>query len=469
MLRLGRGAAFPASVLLAAYAMALVHPCAREARAAEIQPGARALQEQMIEAARTVTPAVVNVTGVYRRTVYVLPRSPFWDFFGPFGVEPREHEATSSGSGVIVRREEDHAIVLTNAHVVADAHEVRVRTVAGDTHPAEVLAEDPDEDLAVLRIPMDGEPVTVAEIGDANDLRVGQWVLAIGNPFGLSNTVTQGIVSAVDRVLPEESRYRDFIQTSAAINHGNSGGPLVTLKGKVVGINTAVVNPTAGRGGAAAFAGIGLAVPMSEARLDSLLSAGRVARVSLGIEAVAVPQERFASGGVLVQAVRNEHVRAAGLRAGDVLVAYNGRPVRTPADLGRYQAATEPGDEVRLTVLRGEDRRTITFTAKAAAAPPVNWAGIEVAPLTDRARRRYGYTRRAAGVLVERIRTGSPASRTALGPGDLIMRVNNAQVDDPEAFHKAMSREQDANVVYLMAYLRRAREVRFVRVRREEE
>jgi S1-C subfamily serine protease len=439
--------------------------CACSARTAE---GYRELQEAMIRAAGEVTPAVVNVTAVSRRKVVSVPRMPFWEFFGPLDIGPRTRQAVSNGSGVIIRYRDGRAVVLTNHHVIAGADEIRIRLSDSDKqYPAELLQRDADEDLAALAFEVRRDRVHVAKIGDPKALRVGQWVLAIGNPFGLSNTVTQGIVSATDRVLPEESRYRDYIQTSAAINHGNSGGPLITLEGEVVGINTAVVNPTR-RGGTGSFAGIGLAVPLSAARLEALLSTGSVGRVALGIFGRNVEKDTPPGRGVRVDEVHGEAARSAGLQAGDVIVECNGRSIGDADDLGRALALLEPGERFVLKIYRdGEERPLRVVAQRESDAAPQNWTGLVVAPLDEAARKRHGYTARAQGVLVERAEPGSPAARLPFREGDLVLQVNSDRVTTPEAFREAIVAAGDAPAIYLIAYLQRYRDTRFVKIRRE--
>ncbi len=419
------------------------------------------LQARMIRAAEETTRSVVNVRAVSRRRVMTLRRDPFWEFFGPLDIQPRTQEAESNGSGVIVRLRDGEAVVLTNHHVVADADRVYIRLSASEREiQARILADDEDADLAVLAFRPEG-PVVVAELGDPGALRVGQWVLAIGNPFGLSNTVTQGIVSAVDRVLPEQSRYRDYIQTSAAINHGNSGGPLITLDGKVVGINTAVVNPTA-RGGQGAFAGIGLAVPISAARLDSLLGTGRVGRVTLGL--YGVPAE---GGGFRILALRTDAVRAAGLRVDDILLRCRDRRVDSADDLRRALATLEPGDAYTLTLRRDARELRLTLTAATDTVELAeNWTGLQVTALTAAMRERYGYRADAKGVLVQDLAADSPAARLPFAPGDVITQVNSTPVATPEAFHRALMDVADAQSIYVVAYLQRYRGMRFVKITR---
>jgi S1-C subfamily serine protease len=430
----------------------------------------QALQAEMIRAAKAVTPAVVNVTAVSRRRVLTLRRHPFWEFFGPLDIEPRMREARANGSGVIVDYRDGRAIILTNNHVIEDAETIRIRFAESSRElPAALLQADPSADLAALAVEVARERVTVARVGDHSELQVGQWVLAIGNPFGLSNTVTQGIVSAVDRVLPEESRYRDYIQTSAAINHGNSGGPLITLDGDVVGINTAVVNPEA-RGGTGAFAGIGLAVPLNPARLEALLTEGRIGRVSLGVVTTELSGPAGAPAGLRVERILGASAREAGLRPGDVILGCAGREITDRESLRRVLATLEAGERFPLRVRRDGAERTLTLVARVddGAAPLAGWTGLVVGPLDDEARETYGYSRRSRGVVITHIVPDSPADELPFQVGDAITQVNSTRVRTPQEFRAAMDEAEKRKTVYVVAYMNRLGGNRLVKITRED-
>lgn len=427
------------------------------------------LQAEMIDVAKKVTPAVVNISAVSTRKVMVLRRNPFWDFFGPLDIKPRTRESESSGSGVIVLRKEGRAFILTNNHVIDGADRLTVTLLDGRKYKASVVRSDTNEDLAIISIEVSKTAnIVTAELGDPRALQVGQWVLAIGNPFGLSNTVTQGIVSAVDRVLPEESRYRDYIQTSAAINHGNSGGPLVTLGGKVIGINTAVVNPVQG-GSAASFAGIGLAVPINQKRLESLIKTGAISRARLGIFGNTAPGDVFANGGFLIGRVYGENAKKAGLREGDVITHVNEKRIRTREELAKSLATVEAGDEVAVRVYRDGIVLTIKVLTESSStiSQKSEWTGLKLSALSNSLRQKLGYSSRAAGLVVTGIEENSPASETPLSVGDLIVQVDDIRVKTPEEFINAVLKAKNPDSIYVMAYLNRYRGVRFVRIARD--
>jgi S1-C subfamily serine protease len=418
------------------------------------------LQEQMIEAAKRITPSVVNITAVTRKTVMTRSRHPFYQFFGPLDIKPRVTEATSIGSGVIVAHIEGAAYVITNHHVISGADRIGIRLVDRNTFSAKVVRADKDEDLAILSFETGAYPVVAAELGKPGDLQVGQWVLAVGNPFGLSHTVTQGIVSAVDRVLPEESKYRDYIQTSAAINHGNSGGPLINLEGKVVGINTAVVNPEQG-----AFAGIGLAVPISMSRLKSLISTGSVARSDLGVYGRTATRDEFQTGGFVIEEVRSDTARKGDLRVGDIIISYNSKVVSGLQDLKQRLATTEPGETVSLRVKRGSVILGVQVKTEAGKGRlAANWLGLTVRVLDAKAKRQLGYTARSRGMLVLAVSSDGPAARTPLRAGDVIMQVGREPVSSMDDWKTALEGYADQGTVPLMAYLTRYGRVGVVKI-----
>jgi serine protease Do len=369
---------------------------------------------------------------------------------------------------VIVEQRKGKAFIVTNNHVIDGADELRVKTLSGKTFNASIVRSDPSEDLAIISINVKRGEVSVASIGDPDSLQVGQWVLAIGNPFGLSNTVTQGIVSAVNRVLPEQSRYRDYIQTSAAINHGNSGGPLVTLDGKVVGINTAVVNPSASNSSSAAFAGIGLAVPFSSQRLLSLLKTGSIGRAKLGIMGASAPKEIYRRGGFLIEKVYGKNAIQAGLAAGDVIIGMNGRDVRGKSDMAKIIATIDPGDKIKITFMRGQNIKQTILVAETTDRSQATggWTGIHVKALSAELRKRYGYTSRSKGVVITEIENGSPAEDSPLKEGDAIAQINNIRISTPEEFSRVMARFSKAKKIYVLAYLNEYKGMRFVLLKR---
>lgn len=394
---------------------------------------------------KRTTPAVVNI---YTRKV-VRQRSPlsplmddpiFRHFFGdrlPMGV-PRERVENSLGSGVIVRAD---GIVVTNDHVVNQADEITVVLSDRREFEAEVVGTDERTDLAVLRLKTDGATLPVLNLADSDALEVGDLVLAVGNPFGVGQTVTMGIVSAVARTTGggDHHDFRSYIQTDAAINPGNSGGALVDVNGDLVGINTAIYS----RDGA--NVGIGFAIPanMVKVTVDSLLSEGRAVRAWFGASGQPVTHDIAQSlgmprpAGVLINALHpNGPAKRAGLRTGDVVIAVDGQPVDDPAEL-RYRLVTQPvGGTVTLTVLSGGGQRHMPVTLIAPPEdPPRNvtklddrdgpFADAEVANLNPALAEEMGLDGLKQGVIVLRVLRGGRAARLGLRPGDLITRVND--------------------------------------------
>src|SRR5438093_916796 len=316
------------------------------------------------QVAETVAPAVVNINTVTRGAA---GRTPIEEFFGEeffrrfFGEVPeREQVQKSLGSGVIV---DPSGIVLTNAHVVERATEIEVVTADGKKHKAKVVGADRRTDLAVLRL-QGGGPYPSATLGDSDKVKVGDWVLAIGSPFGLQQTVTAGIISAKGRTLGQ-GPFDDFLQTDAAINPGNSGGPLVNMQGEVIGINTAIVSRAGGS------LGIGFAIPIALARkvYTELTTRGKVTRGWLGVSVQPLTAELAKSfgaadrEGVLVaDVVEGSPAQKSGLQAGDVVRELNRQRVRTPAEFERLARALKDGDRVMLLLQREQSPLFVAFT-----------------------------------------------------------------------------------------------------------
>jgi Do/DeqQ family serine protease len=325
---------------------------------------------------RQVMPSVVNISSVQVITTYEYSpfladpffRYYFGDRLGEF-VVPHEQRRTSLGSGVVVN---DGRTVLTNYHVVEQAREVRVTAMDGHTLAARIAGTDERTDLAVLKL--DDETLPAARLGDSEALQVGDIVLAIGSPFGLGNTVTMGIVSAIGRGSLGIADYEDFIQTDAAINPGNSGGALVNTRGEVVGINTAIFSRTGG------YQGIGFAIPSNMARgvLDGILEHGRVVRGYAGIYLQPLTPEMAEAfglqgtrGGAVVAAVEPGSPAArAGLRRGDVVLAFRGRPVGSVNELRTQMSRLGPGETARLEVARAGRRLEIDLALGEPPRPP---------------------------------------------------------------------------------------------------
>ncbi len=422
-----------------------------------------ALQEMsdtFAEVAERVKPSVVTV---YSEKSVKLPDMqfpfgedfPFRWFFGhppDRRSPPRERQFRQSGmgSGIIVDKD---GHILTNHHVVRDMTDISVKLASGARYDAELVGSDPKTDLAVLRIkgkvPRDLVP---AELGDSEALRVGDWVLAVGAPFGYEQTVTAGIISAKGRVGIDRSRdkYEDFIQTDAAINPGNSGGPLVNLRGQVIGINTAIATSVG------QFAGVGFAIPVNMAQhvMHDLITDGKVTRGYLGVIIQDLnPElaEQFGitdTQGVLISQLNADTPAAqAGLRVGDVIRQFDGRAVENVQQLRNLVANTAPGKSVPVRVIRDGQERTVNVTvgelpADDVAASPVTAPGklgLTVQPLTPEKAGELGYEGET-GLVVTEVDDGSPAAAAGIQPGDLILEINRAKVATLAEFRAAIEK-----------------------------
>ncbi len=410
----------------------------------------RALEDAFTAVADRVTPAVVNVSTVPKRGLSGTgEESPerFKEFFGEefyeryFRRRPRE-DARAGGSGVIV---DPKGYILTNNHVIENAQEINVRLSDGRKFSAKLIGRDPKTDLAVLRVEAPG-PLPAAELGDSDQLRVGQWAVAIGNPFGLDRTVTVGIISATARTRVGVTQYENFIQTDASINPGNSGGPLLNLDGKVIGVNTAIV---------AAGQGIGFSIPINQAKdvMRQLIAGGRVVRGWLGIAIQDVTDELAAHFGVkeregvlVADVMKGGPAEAAGLRPGDVIVEFNGGPIKEVPELQRRVAAVSPGQAVRLTVIR--DGKPVRLNVKigempsdepkpALAEDDEGW-GLSVEPITGEAALRLNLPV-PSGLLVTDVTAGSPADKAGLRRGDVIIEAGRKPVPDAPALYRALA------------------------------
>jgi len=348
------------------------------------------------------------------------------------------------GSGFIVSKD---GYILTNNHVVEDADKIMVTLMDGRELQAKLVGTDPSTEVAVIKI--DANDLHALELADSDTIEVGEWVIAIGNPFGLSHTVTVGIVSAKGRNGLGLSTYEDFIQTDAAINPGNSGGPLIDLDGKVVGINTAIV-------GSSGNIGIGLAIPINMAKsiYDQLVQKGKVVRGFLGVTIQDITPDLAESfklkdtKGVIVPDVSPDSAAAkAGLKAGDIITAFDDKPVEKAAEFQRRVAMKKPGSEVEITVLRDDKKQTLT--AKLEEKPSdeqlaanikgrvAEKLGITAQNLTDDLAKQFGFVGQK-GVLVTDVESDSPAAMAGIQPGSLIQEVNRKPVSNVKEFKEAV-------------------------------
>lgn len=371
--------------------------------------------------------------------------------------QERVPNTPGSGSGVVIDPE---GHIITNSHVIGDATSVEVRFSDKSMLIAQVVGKDLDTDLAVLKVIAD-HPLPSATFGDSSTVRVGQWVLAVGNPFGLDRTVTLGVVSGIGRENINLSRYEDFIQTDASINPGNSGGPLFNLRGEIIGINTAIIN----------FAqGIGFAIPSNMAKqvMEQLLTQGRVTRGWLGVSIQSLTTElarKFGAKegeGVLVNEVFDKDpAAAAGIKPGDILTHIDGTLIDTPSRLSRVVAGLLPGARTKVEIIRDQqrlaldvaliERRDRTITAALSQARPESKEiklGLEVQALTP------GLTDQSKpgdsrGVLIIKVAPGSLAQNEGLREGDIIKDVNRVAVGSIEEFNGAISKIRPGETILL--------------------
>jgi serine protease Do len=438
------------------------HPGVGNARASAVadMPGIP-IQSSFAAIVEKLSPSVVNikVTKVQKADfpISALPEGPFRDHFRHFfddkDMVPRERPVEGAGSGVIVSAD---GLVLTNNHVVEGAKEVRVTLADQRELKANIVGRDPRTDLAVLRVQEAGE-LQAARLGDSDNLKVGDWVLAIGNPFGLSHTLTSGIVSAKGRVLGA-GPYDDFIQTDASINPGNSGGPLFNMQGEVVGINTAII-PNG--------QGIGFAVPVNMARqlMPELVEHGEVTRGYIGVNIQAVTPDlaramelKKPEGALVADVVSERPADQAGIKRGDVIVSFDGKEVRDSRQLPGMVAAAPVGEEVAVKVLRSGREKTLRVrvakldSSEMEAAPskessPPRW-GMELRELSPEMARRSGLEE--GGVLVVNVKPGSPADKASIRRGDIILEANRKPVTSIQELQRAIVDSGDSNSLLLL-------------------
>jgi serine protease Do len=435
-----------------------------------------ALSDAFKSVSRAVGPAVVNIRSTQHLRATQRPtrdqqdnddrslspddmlRRFFGDQLAPDDARPMPRERVGEGSGIVVRED---GYILTNNHVVDQADEILVVVDDDREFKGSVVGRDPETDLAVVRV--DATGLTAAKFGDSDRLEQGDWVLAMGSPFGLEHTVTAGIVSAKGRQIgiirgALGSGFEDFIQTDAAINPGNSGGPLVNLYGEIVGINTAIETRSGG------YQGVGFAIPSKIAQnvMTSIIEKGHVERGWLGVGIQQLNRDLAESYGLsnthgaLVSEVRpGTPAQKAGLKTDDIIVAVNGQQIATSSQLMNMVAATAPGSKITLDVIRNGDHRSIDVvlgernpenaTARNDQSETEGSSnfGLAVKPLTADAARQLNAAN-TEGVLVARVDTDSPAGRAGIQAGDIITRVGNSDIRSVEDFNSVMAKQDSS-------------------------
>jgi len=393
--------------------------------------------------------------------------NPFEYFFGPRQYQrrmtprqqPRERDETARGSGFIISKD---GYILTNDHLVGKAKKITVTLGKDKELTAKLIGSDPESDVAVIKI--EGTDLPCLELASSDALEVGEWVIAIGNPFGLSHTVTAGIVSAKGRNSLDglsSMAFQDFIQTDAAINPGNSGGPLLNLDGKAVGINAAILGSSGGN------IGIGFAIPMDMAKnvYEQFISKGQIDRGYLGVLPDDVTSDVAKSmgltdtkGAIIAEVTEGSPADKAGLRPYDVVTAVNSQSVDSAQDFRNKIARGKPGSDARLTVLRKGQEKTVTATlerrdldklASTTTPDKDSLLGLDVATLTKADAERYGFEGEAAGVVVTGVDSGSEAERKGIERGLVIIEVNQEPVKNVKEFNAAVDRAKDKGVVML--------------------
>jgi serine protease Do len=411
--------------------------------------------------ARRTMPVVVNISTSSQRQPRSGSNDPIEDFFNRFFGEtpPRENSHRSLGSGILISRDGE---ILTNYHVVRSADTIKVKLADQTEYEARLVGKDDRTDLALIKIRRSGGNLPFAKLGTSSQLDVGDWVMAIGNPFGLEHTVTAGIVSAKGRVIGA-GPYDNFIQTDASINPGNSGGPLINADGEVVGVNSAIFSQSGGN------VGIGFAIPIDLAKkvAGQLRKNGRVVRGWLGVRAQDVTPTLASSLGLtrnpsdmaLVTEVAEKSPAAeAGIRTGDIIVEFNGKAVPKSHDFPAVIADTHPGQKVTLRILR--DKKEQSMGVKIGELPDESDGGqqveardpelgLRVQRITPEAARRLGLSS-AKGVLVLEVQAGSPADQVGIEPADVIREVNQRPVSNVKEFERATRQGRRGDRILLL-------------------
>jgi len=414
--------------------------------------------------AEQLRPAVVNISTAKtikpRAPAYRGPHRPEQDMFEEFferffrDLPQSSRKERSLGTGFIIS---DDGYILTNDHVVDGADEIKVKLSDGRVFSGTVRGLDPKLDLALIKIDA-GKQLPVAKLGDSDKLRIGEWVMAIGNPFGLEQTVTVGIVSAKGRVIGA-GPYDDFIQTDASINPGNSGGPLFNLRGEVIGINTAIV---------AGGQGIGFAIPVNMAKeiVTQLRQDGKVTRGYLGVVVQPLSEELAQSfglerphGALVSEVVKDSPAERAGIKRGDVILRFDGQAIDERNDLPKIVATTKVGKSAKVVVFRdGREHELQVEVGKLGEDRPVlaeqgatgNRLGLTVTSLTPELARRYELDPNSRGVLITAVAADGTAASANLRPGDLVVEMDGHEVESVKAFEAAIARVGEGKVLRLL-------------------
>ena len=412
------------------------------------------LQTVFNSIAEKVVPSVVeiNTVSVRRQSTQSFNGIPWEFFFGPRDVQPnqeREYRSEGLGSGIIVRHTNGTYYVITNNHVVEDASEITIATKDGKEYPAELVGADERKDLALISF-RTNDYYPLAVLGDSDTALVGHWAVAIGNPLGrqFSFSVTQGIISAVGRTGGPGGNINDFIQTDAAINQGNSGGPLINIKGEVIGINTWIASNSSGGGNV----GIGFAIPINNVKrtIDEFIETGSISYGWLGVSLLEPGRETITGlrlenirGALVTQVFLGSPAANGGIRPGDYITHVNGREARNVTSLQNLVGELRAGENALFTIVRDGQSMEIRVRIEARTDQVASdnrrlWPGASVVPLTDQLRQTLNLDRNTNGLVVTQIISGSPAEVMGLRQGDRITSVNGEPVNDIASFYRLL-------------------------------
>jgi serine protease Do len=429
-----------------------------------------------VDVVKDIRESVVNIKVEYEVKTGGFNQMPFNDDFFKFFFpdpnltpQPKARHSISMGSGFIYKREGKDVYIITNNHVAENGKDGDITVTLADKakYTGEIVGLDKDSDLAVIKIEVDfGDKVTIAPLGNSDDIEIGDWAIAIGNPFGLNHTLTVGIISAKGRsgIMNDASKYENFIQTDASINPGNSGGPLLNIQGEVIGINTAIASPSGGN------VGIGFAIPINMAKkiMKQLKEKGKVERGWLGINIQDLTEDlakffkvKPNSGVLVADVVKNSPAKKAGFKSGDIIIEFDGVKITDSNKLRNIVAETPPYTKVKVKIIRKGKKKTLTV--KLGKLPdneedlissknPVKseWLGMRTSDITPNIARKFNVDEDESGVIVTFIKEGSVAAVNGLRPGDIIKQINNTKIKDMDDYIKFTRKHGDEDSFLLV-------------------
>ncbi len=417
------------------------------------------IQQQFRKIAKENLNAVVHITSLIEQEV---PNFPFFFPFGdPFSQnQPSKREVEVFGSGFIISKE---GHILTNYHVVNNVKDLKIKLMDGSEYEGKVLGVDKDLDVAVIKINAPGKILPVVKLGDSDSIEIGDIIFAIGNPFGLDGTFTQGIVSAKGRTSLGINQFENFIQIDAAINPGNSGGPLLNIKGEVIGINDAIYSQTGN------YAGVGFAIPINivKKNLSELISGKPIEYGYIGVTVYPMDKNKAEYfglkeiTGVIVASIEPGSPSAkAGLKNLDVILTYNGIKINNPGDLAFQVKSTKPGDKVTLQILRKEEGKLKSLSLNiiiekrqsktSTLDKPNNWLGVLVGAMDQQTKEKYRAYGVKNGVIVLGVAPNSPAAQLGIAEGDVIYQINDYEITDPEQFYEVLDKLKNAKKIIIL-------------------